>query len=399
MIKEVDAIVTYGWCRSSYVAIRSLARFGLRVGVADTGRVGMGQWSRHAEFVGTYSCPLTEPREFIRDICRILEETGAHFLLPGHDESEVLARFRDELPTSVTLPLADAEILELANDKSRTASLAATIGISVPQILEWKHPMDLRVSESDESGKLVVKLRRGNSAKGVFYADDLDHAASLCEKLIDEFELQPKRYPIVQRYASGDGWGVSCLYWNGKRIAHFTHKRLREKTDTGGTSTLRVAAENALLESWAFAILEELNWHGIAMVEFKYDAIAKTGWFIEINPRLWGSIHLAVTAGVDFPSLLYIAATQGAEAAAKRAGDYQRGIVARWYLGDMIIAAEHLRRLKPGRAIKALLPGDENTIDDWQADDRRAFFGQAAYYLWTFLRTGSTNPIRDGMVG
>jgi hypothetical protein len=55
--------------------------------------------------------------------------------------------------------------------------------------------------------------------------------------------------------------------------------------------------------------------------------------------------------------------------------------------------------LKPVRAIKALLPGKENTIDDWQADDRRAFFGEAAYYLWTFLRTGSTNPIRDGMVG
>ena len=54
-------------------------------------------------------------------------------------------------------------------------------------------------------------------------------------------------------------------------------------------------------------LLTALNWHGVAMVEFKIDATGQH-WLMEINPRLWGSLALSIDAGVDFPlGLLQVA--------------------------------------------------------------------------------------------
>src|SRR5262249_10470047 len=47
-------------------------------------------------------------------------------------------------------------------------------------------------------------------------------------------------------------------------------------------------------------LMAALNWHGVAMVEFKMDSDGQY-WLMEINPRLWGSLALSIDAGVNFP--------------------------------------------------------------------------------------------------
>ena len=42
----------------------------------------------------------------------------------------------------------------------------------------------------------------------------------------------------------------------------------------------------------------------VAMVEYKLDAATGTAYLMEINGRFWGSLQLAIDAGVDFPLLL-----------------------------------------------------------------------------------------------
>lgn len=394
-----DVLLTYGWCRSSYTALRSLSRLGLRVAIADSSRTGMSQWSRLRRGGGRYAPPLTQPDAFVADVAGLLHQTGARFLLPGHDETEILARYRDRLPAGVCLPVADYNQLAQANNKACTAALASRLGLPVPPVIAYEQPAELANRLRQVRSPLVVKLRRGNSAKGIFYPDNAEAAVQLCLDLIEQYQLPPERYPIVQERIGGEGWGVSCLYWQGRRLASFTHRRLREKTPTGGTSTHRVSASQPQLEAYAHRLLDAMNWHGLAMVEFKYDPAADQGWFIEINPRLWGSIHLAVAAGVDFPALLYWAATEGPEAAQRRVRPYRQGLVARWYLGDAIVAAGHLRHGRLGAALRALWPGGADTLDDWHWDDPLAFAGEAAYYLTTFLHTRSLNPAQEGMLG
>lgn len=396
---KTDVLLTYAWVRSSYAALKSLTRLGLKVAVADTGKVGMGQWSRFSQLAGVFSNPRVYPEQFITDINKLLAKTGADFLLPGHDETEVLAKFRHKLPHTVTLPTDEYEKIHYVNDKSWTSSFAISHDIPTPATIKWRDFGELEKGLRRVDGPYVIKLRRGNSAKGVFYAKTRDDVQALCTQLIEQFELTPDRYPIIQKRISGAGWGVSCLYWQGERIASFTHKRLREKTSTGGTSTLRQSLRHPELESYAHKILDALSWHGLAMVEFKYDSDTRQGWFIEINPRLWGSIHLAIAAGVDFPALLYVAATQGSDAAYKMSCQQREGIVARWYLGDLIIAASELKRLHFRKAISLMQLGGADTLDDWDSRDPMAFLGEVTYYMTNAIKYRSMNPIQQGMVG
>jgi predicted ATP-grasp superfamily ATP-dependent carboligase len=46
------------------------------------------------------------------------------------------------------------------------------------------------------------------------------------------------------------------------------------------------------------------------MVEFKYDPNLRNFLIIEVNPRYWGSLPLAVMSGVDFPVLHALSALE-----------------------------------------------------------------------------------------
>ena len=396
--KKADVLLTYGWVRSTYAALRNLSKHNAKVIVCDTNKYGMCQQSRLKEGFELYADPFSENEDkFVSDLIRIIEKHRIKVLLPSHDETEIIAKHREEFPNGVVIPIADYKQLSFANNKLLTADFAANLGISVPQ----KYSLSELVNDGAETRDYVVKLLRSNSAKGVFYAKDKLHALALVDKLKNEFELSSERLPLVQERVSGEGWGVSCLYWHGERIAHFTHKRLREKTTTGGTSTLRQAISNPFLEEMAYTLLDALHWHGLAMVEFKYDEKSNKGWFIEINPRLWGSIYLAIASGVEFPYLTYLCAI-GQEAKAKRIAvesPIRQGTIARWYLGDLIIFAHRMLNREFAHSLSLLLPGNENSYDDVFTDDLQAFVGEMMFYLERFMKTHSFNPTEGANIG
>ena len=67
-------LVTYGWCRSSYVALRSLNSVGAEVHIADSSKYGMCQWSKYKNSKSIYTSHLVSEEDFISDIIRIINE-------------------------------------------------------------------------------------------------------------------------------------------------------------------------------------------------------------------------------------------------------------------------------------------------------------------------------------
>ena len=47
-----------------------------------------------------------------------------------------------------------------------------------------------------------------------------------------------------------------------------------------------------------------MDWQGVGMLEYRWDPATGDFCLIEFNSRFWGSLHLALYAGVDFPALL-----------------------------------------------------------------------------------------------
>ena len=82
------------------------------------------------------------------------------------------------------------------------------------------------------------------------------------------------------------------------------HRRLHEMPHTGGASSLRESWWDAAIMADAEAKLAAIDWQGVAMVEYRHDATTGDFRLMEMNLRFWGSLHLALHAGVDFPRLL-----------------------------------------------------------------------------------------------
>jgi predicted ATP-grasp superfamily ATP-dependent carboligase len=68
------------------------------------------------------------------------------------------------------------------------------------------------------------------------------------------------------------------------------------------------------------------------MVECKYDPRSDRYYVMEINPRFWGSLQLAIDAGVDFPALLVECALGGTPTPVTA---YRVGVRSRWGWGEM----------------------------------------------------------------
>jgi predicted ATP-grasp superfamily ATP-dependent carboligase len=397
-----SVLITDAWVRSSYAALRNLTDHGIRVSVADRRRLGMCQASRRKAQFARYRSHYEDEMDFVADVAAICREQSIGLVFPSHNETEILAKHRERLEPGVDALLPDAEHCALFNDKSRGYHLAQSCGVPVPLRISYTN-VDELVEKLREQGlaRCVIKLRTGNSAKGVFYAHSPNEAAEMVRGLVKEFDLPADRLPQVEEYVSGEGWGCSVLYWHGRRVASFTHRRVREKIATGGTSTLREAVANAAIEQAAQRIFDAIGWHGLAMSEWKVCPETGRFWFVEVNPRMWGSIALPISAGVEFPYLAWLCAVEGEEAAR----EYQEKAVvrqpwrSRWLLGDFTVGARQAFCGQFRDAYRTLFQARADVLDDFFWDDPLVFFGEVGVYLENAIRGRSVNPVEKGMIG
>lgn len=397
-----DVLLTYGWVRSSYSALRNLSKHNLTIVVSDSSTIGMSQFSRLSSGFKRYTSHYENEDKFIKDVLDICSSEEVKVILPSHNETEIIARHRHKFSADLVAMIPDESHCLMFNNKSDAYDYVSRIGIPVPSRIKYTTPNSIsQLLVARGVNKTVIKLLTGNSGKGVFYGESPEHAQSIVNELIEKYKLAPSRYPQVEEYVTGEGYGCSVLYSNGKYIAHFTHKRLRDKIESGGTSTFREAAVHEGIEAAAKTIFDSLGWNGLAMCEFKVCPDTSRFWFIEVNPRMWGSISLAIESGVQFPYLAWLCATQGAS----QAIDYHKSCTinsdwkARWLLGDIFIVLGKLFKLEFRSIWNILREEKANSIDDFFWDDPFAFLGEVLAYLKTTISKRSINPSEEGMLG
>lgn len=121
-------------------------------------------------------------------------------------------------------------------------------------------------------------------------------------------------------------------------------------------SVLCESAElNPVALDFSERLLNNLNWNGVAMVEFKIDDRDKRPKLMEINGRFWGSLQLSINSGVDFPELLVLSTKQKIE----KNYNYTIGIKTRWLWGDF--DALLLRLFKSNKSLQ-LPPGSKSKL-------------------------------------
>lgn len=290
---------------SALAFIRSLGRRGDHVVAADATTPSAGMRSRHAAGRVRYPSPMDDRTGAGDALIRAAHDHRIDLIVPITDE--VILALVDrltELPVGCQVAIPDAAAARVVGDKRATLELAGSLGIPVPESIAAGSPMDIRAAAAHIGYPVVIKPGtsrvRGVDDRirrhAVAYARDPRELDRALGSLVDVEVL-------VQRFWQGQGQGVELLLDHGRPIAAFQHRRLREVPVSGGASSLResMTLDPAMLDH-ATALLGALAFHGLAMVEFRVGPDGAA--LMEVNGRVWGSMPLAVAAGMDFPARL-----------------------------------------------------------------------------------------------
>lgn len=301
------------------------------------------------------------------------------------------------------LLFAPPEAMARVLDKGATYEVASRVGVYVPRTLQpasiddvaqqagrLRYPVVLKWADPNDVAPLLRQA--GLALDKVWYGAD---AAALLAYL-RPFEAVG-RYPLVQEYCAGYGLGQFILMRDGQPHYLFQHRRLHEWPPEGGVSTVCLSLplnQHEELMRRSVALLQALQWDGVAMVEYRHDPATGQSALMEVNGRFWGSLPLACHAGAAFPWLAYQLHGLGRPVAQT---SYRAGLRCRFMIPETRRLLRVLRR--PGRAgelaaylIDFVRPGTRYYVHDWR--DPGPLWADLTQMLRRALRLPAAAPKR-----
>ncbi|AKB38021.1 ATP-grasp enzyme-like protein [Methanosarcina siciliae C2J] len=352
----MDALITAANSSKALITVRSLGSRGITITTADQHRLFLSSFSKYSNNSFIYPSPNEYPSQFITSLKQVLKKNKYNVLIPVHSEDTyMISKYKSKLEDFVKVPLHDYATISNVNNKAYLMRVAEEIGVRIPRTILPQSLSELDNIVDDIDYPAVIKLRETSSSIGLSYVHSKEEMITKYKETILKFNLKNDQYPLIQEYIEGDGYGVSLLYNQGSMRAKFTHKRLREYPINGGPSTCRVSVKHQKMEKFAEKLLDNFNWHGVAMVEFKLNRKKNEPVLMEINPRFWGSLNQAVQSGVDFPYLLYTMAVEGD---IKPVLNYKIGVKTRNTFLDSIAILKTIQKTKKVGLTKELIHFD-----------------------------------------
>jgi predicted ATP-grasp superfamily ATP-dependent carboligase len=345
-LKKIRIFVTDGYWRKTVAAVRALGRMGLKVTVGESTYLAPALFSRYCYRRVRTPSPVLQPSRYLDFLEDYLNNHPHQVLMPMEEDTLLLlAKNRKRFATITRLPFAAYDNLLFARDKLKVMRKAQALGIPTPTTYEITNIDEIDPLGGQLQYPVVVKPRVGSGSAGMHYVSEPAQLAPALERVFLSGQL-----PLVQERlpSEGAGIGASFLLDQEQQVrASFIHRRIREYPVEGGPSTLRESIIHEQVRDDGARLLQNLHLTGVAMVEFKIDSRDGKAKLLEVNPRFWGSLALAINAGVNFPYLLALVAL-GLDFPPVL--DYRLGHFCRWLLpGDILHFLKNPKRwhLKP----------------------------------------------------
>ena len=352
------ALVTDAHLRSVLAGIRGLGRAGHDVLAVGPRQSAAGLWSRYTKDRAV--APSGDREALTGRLGEMGERHGPLLAYPGQ-ESSIDALLAEPLPAQVSLPYPNLGALAVLRDKRRLAVLAGEAGLTSPKTLVEATAGELR--RWSPTRACVVKPALPNGAL----------ATALLARSEDELhaivtDLPAEESLLVQERARGPLTAIALvLDAGGTAVARFQQVARRTWPSDAGSSTVAESVSlDERLAGRAVHMLAQAGFAGLAHLQFVEVAGGKA--LIDVNPRFYGSLPLAIACGVNLPAAWHAAVT-GGPASDGDAG-YRTGVSFHWLEGEALLAARSSPRPVPALA-RALMrpPSRPRAAAVWAADD------------------------------
>jgi len=321
---------------SSVCCLRSLHRRGVHT-VAVSGRGSPPSfWSRYVDetvAVPSYTDDVVAYKDALLSLAR---RDDVRAIAPLREmDVYVPAKYDDEFAEYLEPTWPPMDTLRLAHDRLRLVEAAMEADVGVPKthllgdVEDWRHRQIVKSRYATLTSEYVGSFPENQHASPA----SVTYLEPGVEPDREHIRDEMRHDPIVQEYVPGDEYAFWALYDRGDPVATCLKRQIRAFKYAGGTSVCRETVELPELETAGRSLLDHLDWHGPASVQFKYDSAAGEFKLLEINPRFWVSLSCPVRAGLDFPYYFWSMASGEPVRAAE---EYDVGVATHLLRGELV---------------------------------------------------------------
>lgn len=313
-----------------------------------------------------------------------LSELTENDLIMPNGEDEMLFFAKNAPLYDYSLAFPDYKTLETIIDKSHLMRFAEMHHIPVPKTFFIDDPDFLQEISHCLTYPVIIKPNRGRGGRGIVRVESPDMVEETYANILHQHgpSTIQECIPFTRRYSSAV---LTDNSFQIQRICIIEEKRTYP-LQTGPGCFVETVVNDEIM-NLTFDILDALKIRGVTELDFVIDERDGKPKLLEINPRFWGSVQCAISAGVDFPFLLHEIATDNSIDVSY---DYRTGITGRNVVCNDL---RHLLAVLRGRypvpyKLKTMSDFIKFNQDDayfiFSLEDIRPFLSIFEYYL---LRT------------
>ena len=265
--------------------------------------LGAGRFSRHALRRAVGPDPVTAPEDYAARVDALAEEQGPLVVYSGQEASlDALLAASEERPERLILPYATPSALERVRDKRLLAEYCTWVGLKYPKTLFSGTASELLAGEVAPPFMLKPAQAGGSLTRVLPIATTGELHRQLTSIPLDEPLL-------VQERLSGPLTAVALvLDETGSVLARFQQVARRTWPPGAGPSSFAVSVPpDEDLISRSARLLAEVGYSGLAQLQFVGPRGAQA--LIDVNTRFYGSLPLALSAGVNLPAVWHASVT------------------------------------------------------------------------------------------
>jgi len=288
---------------------RSLGRRGVPVLVAESpqGFVGKSRYVRSVT-LGAPSENADEWVEFLVAVGKSLPQRGALFAV-NDVLVELVAVHADRLEEWFHFVVPDAGVVRSILDKRFQYETARKAGVALPTTFFPESAAEVEEAAAMVRYPALFKPYEAASGRAQIRLKALRaHEPDELVSCFRRFATSDTKF-MVQEFVPGDDTALVgyLAFWDrdGRERAWMTKAKVRQYPSGVGDGSFQVSVTAPEVAEVSRCLLRAFKYRGLVSVEFKRDARDNSYQLMEINPRTVLGNPLAISAGVDFPWIVY----------------------------------------------------------------------------------------------
>ncbi len=292
---------------------------------------------RRLQSVIRHTDPKLDEAGFVEDIVRHCREQSIDAVIAsGTSITNSLSKCKQQIEqqAGVRVLVEDYAKLIRLTDKWNAYEIALAVGVKAPRTVLLDGTDDSEKELSELRYPVVLKPRMSFAAIGVEFFDTQAELSSYLAALSAADDSAVDSTLIVQEMIEGELCDVTACAQNGRAVSLLSQRRLKTLYDFGGGGIVNITTDEPVPREYAKAIMAHVGWNGACEFDFIADQQGDYH-MLECNPKIWGTTHLTVSAGMNVVQQTADIFLQP-ESELPQLTDYEVGLQYRWFFPECL---------------------------------------------------------------